>query len=92
MSSTWLSSNVNPKKYIPRQYLNLLHKAKYTDKYSNCIKCLALGKRRQVNIRCSVEICHRYLCAEHFDEWHIENAHGFITEYDGEKINVWKKF
>ncbi|MBR0141799.1 MAG: histidine phosphatase family protein [Ruminococcus sp.] len=27
-----------------------------------------------------------------FYEWHIENAHGFITEYDGEKINVWKKF
>ena len=65
----------NPKTYIPRQYLNLLHKAKYTNKHSNCIKCLSLGKRRQVNIRCSVEICHRYLCAEHFDEWHIENVY-----------------
>ena len=71
----YIELSKNPKTYIPRQYLNLFHKVKYTNKYSNCIKCLALGKKRQVNIRCSVEICHRYLFAEHFDEWHVENIY-----------------
>ena len=56
----YMELSKNPKTYIPRQYLNLLYKAKYTNKPSNCIKCLASGKRRQVNIRYSVEICHRH--------------------------------
>ena len=34
------------------------------------------------------------LCDEKksFYEWSIENAHGFITEYNGEYIHIWKKF
>ena len=71
----YIELSKNPKTYILRKYLNLMHIAKYTNNYGNCIKCLTLGKIRQVNIRCAEELCHRYLCAEHFDEWHIENMY-----------------
>ncbi|MBR1592077.1 MAG: histidine phosphatase family protein [Ruminococcus sp.] len=34
------------------------------------------------------------LCDEKksFYEWSVENAHGYITEYNGEYIHIWKKF
>ena len=34
------------------------------------------------------------LCDEkkNFYDWHIGNAHGYITEYNGENIHIWKKF
>ena len=76
----YIELSKNPKTYIPRKYLNFFHKAKYTNKYVNSIKCLALRKRSQVNTSCEEELCLRYLCDEHFVEWHIENAYS-IKEF-----------